>query len=200
MLFRSPFTYDKLGPYYKYDPDASKKLLIEAGFPDGKFKTAGIRLEFGAPTYTALAQVLQDSLKKNGIEFDLLSLDNSAYQQKWFFRTYDNLTLNHWIAPDYTLSWFARIKFATSGPQNISFIESPQVDEIIRSIKVTTDPAKLKQYGKALWDFDTLGAYSLWVGQQQGYTPAASRVRNLMLRVGVVRVFPWLADAPRTAP
>ncbi|MSQ32079.1 MAG: ABC transporter substrate-binding protein [Dehalococcoidia bacterium] len=197
-----PFTFDKLGPYYKYDPEAAKKLLIEAGYPDGKFKLAGAKLEYGQPSYTAISQVLQDSLKANGIEIELGPLDNSAYQQKWFFRTYDNLTLNHWIAPDYTLNWFAQIKFSTAGAQNISLIDDPAVNETIRNIKLTTDPAKLKQLGKSLWDFDTLGSYTVWVGASQAYTPTSSRSRNVLLRTGAggVRIFPWLADAPRTSP
>ena len=100
------------------------------------------------------------------------------------------------------MNWFAQIKYSTNGPQNISFIDDPAVNETIRSIKLTTDPAKLQQLAKSLWDFDTLGSYTIWVGAQQAYVPTSSRLRNVLLRTGAggVRIFPWLADAPRTSP
>ena len=201
LVSQEPFTYDKLGPWYKYDPEAAKKLMIEAGFPDGKFKRPGVKLEFGA-SYLDRALAYQDVLKQNGIEFELLQLDNPQYQTKWFFRTYEDLTFNHWIAPDFTLAWFAQIKFSSGGSQNIAFIEDPKVDEVIKNIKSTSDPAKLREYAKFLWDFDTLNVYTLWAGQQQGYTVRSGRTRNYMLRVAPdgIRAFPWLADAPRTSP
>ncbi len=201
LVSTEPFKYDDLGPWYKYDPEQAKKLLIEAGFADGKFKKPGVKLEFGA-SYIDRALAYQDVLKSNGIEFELNQLDNPQYQTKWFFRTYEDLTFNHWIAPDYTLAWFAQIKFHSGGPQNISFLEDPKIDETIKNIKSTSDPAKLREYAKVLWDFDTLNVNTIWAGQQQGYTVRSGRTKNYMIRVAPdgIRAFPWMTDAPRTTP
>ncbi|WP_321454459.1 ABC transporter substrate-binding protein [uncultured Cohaesibacter sp.] len=57
-------------PMYKYDPDLAKKLLSEAGYPDG-FKTS-IRVLSTSP-FVNVATALQASLAKGGIEVEILT-------------------------------------------------------------------------------------------------------------------------------
>ncbi len=200
LVSDKPLTYADLGPDYKYDPEAAKQLLIKEGFADGKMKTPA-KLIFGT-SYADRVVVYQAALKTNGIEFDLDPVDIPTYQTGWFFRNHQDLTLNHWIAYDYSLIWFANIKFQKDGPQNQSFIDDPEVERIVKAVKVTTDAAKLKEYAKFLWDFDTRHSYNLWAGQQVAYTIRSPRVRNLYSRTasGTVRTWPWITDAPRTSP
>ncbi len=200
LVSDQPFKYEDLGPDYKYDPEAAKQLLIKEGFPDGKMKTSA-KLIFGT-SYQDRVVVYQAALKTNGIEFELDPVDIPTYQTGWFFRNHQDLTLDHWISYDYSLIWFANIKFQKDGPQNQSMIDDPEVERVVKEIKLTTDPAKLKQHGKFLWEFATRKSYTLWAGQQVAYTIKPPRIKNDVVRTasGGVRTWPWLTDAPRTAP
>ena len=58
-----------LGPYWRYRPDEAKKLLAEAGYPNG-FKTTLFYYEY-FPQMTSQIQLVQQDLKRNlNIELD----------------------------------------------------------------------------------------------------------------------------------
>ena len=198
-------TLEDFGPYYKYNLAESKKLLIEAGYKDGKFKITG-GIEFGDSSYyTPFAQVMQQQLKANGIEVELVTLTGAAYFTKWFLRTYEDMTMNHTLTGDYTLNWYAQNKYRLEGSHNPAFIRGPEIDKVISEIKVTTDPAKHKQQAKVLWDFDTLGSYNIWFPQEPGFAVTSARTRNYIVRTGGDSFtggvyYYWLADATRNAP
>ncbi len=199
-----PFAYEDYGPYYKYDPEAAKKLLIEAGFADGKFKSPG-KLFIGSQSYVAQATVMKELLGKNNIEFDLETVDAAAYYTAWFLRSFSDLSMNHILTGDYSLNWFAQNKFRAGASHNQSRIDDPEVEKVIKSIKVTTDPVKLREYAKFLWDFDTLGAWNIWIPKDYGISVTSGHIRNYTIRTGgcgftCAIEFVWLSDAPRTAP
>ncbi len=197
-----PFKYEDLGPWYKYDPEASKKLLIEAGYANGRFQSPG-PLFIGSPSYVAQMTVAQELLKKNNILYDLNTVDTATYYQAYFERTFPDLSMSHWITGDYSLNWFAN-KMQKDNPHDTSRINDPKVEETIKAIKQTTDPAKLKEYARFLWDFDTLNVYYLWIPKDIGYGAVSSRVNSFTLRTGdsFTSNLPlmWLSDAPRTSP
>ncbi|MSQ32427.1 MAG: ABC transporter substrate-binding protein [Dehalococcoidia bacterium] len=202
-----PFTLADLGPYAKYAPGEAKQLLIDAGFPEGKMKIKS-SLEFAAGTGTTshgvFAQNLQQSYKQFGIEFDLVSLPQAAYYSKWYLRTYEDLSLGFINTGDYSLLWYSQNKFLDNALQNISIVSDPEVQKVVKAIKVEWDPIKLREYAKFLWDFDTLGSWNIWVPVQGEFNLYSPRTRSFAIRKGAsytgLRMLPWLADANRTGP
>jgi ABC-type transport system substrate-binding protein len=200
-----PFTPEELGPYWKFNPAEAKRLLIEAGFPDGKMKIAS-PMDFATPnpTFALQSQILQQLLKESGIQLDLISLTNIEYYNKWYLRRFEDLTMNFVNTGDYGLNWYAQNRFKTGGFQNMSFIEDAEVDKVVAQIQVESDPAKLRQLARFLWDYDIQGSWQIWIQNETQFTLHNSRVRNFLNRAGggfaAPTYFYWLSDAPRTAP
>lgn len=199
LVSDKPFKPDDMGPYYKFNPTEAKKLLIAAGFPEGKL-VISTPFKF-TPDRAPLAQVLQQQLKGNGVELPLLSEDNSTHFSGYYIRAYQDLTPTYQVRTDFTLNWYAENKFSPQSTQNTPFIDDPEINKTVREIKVTLDKAKSQQLAKILWDFDTLGVYNIWMPLIDNFAARSPRVRNLTNRwSGGGRPMPWLADAPRTTP
>ena len=200
----TPFTPAELGPYAQYNPAEAKKLLIEAGFPDGKMKVGSPLDVIGSPSQVSRSQVLQDLLKQNGVEMAIQPLDPTTYYSKWYLHNYADIGYTYINTGDWSLNWFAQNKYLTGATQNTSLIDDPEVQRVVKEIKTTTDPAKLRQLARFLWDFDTLGSWNVFLPADYAYQVTSGRVRNFTLRTGAtfsdVRVMVWLTDAPRTAP
>ena len=72
-------------PYVKPDIEGAKKLLAEAGYPGGGFKIE-IKCSPQYPAFVATALVVQDSVKKLGV-------DAQVVQQEWGAFVADNATV-----------------------------------------------------------------------------------------------------------
>ena len=203
LVSDEPFTFDKLGPYYKYDPAAAKKLLIEAGFADGKVSVATTLL-FAVPSHTARATVVQTLWKSEGISLEIQASDFATYSPYYYLRSHQDVTLAFQNTGDFSLNWYAQNKFSANANQNSAYINDSEIEKAVKAIKTTTDAAQLRQFARQLWDFDTLGAWNIWLPAERSYAVVAPRVRNYTVRAGNTytggAIIPWLTDAPRTSP
>ena len=205
LVSSEPFTFDKLGPYYKFNPAEGRKLLIEAGFPDGKMKIP-TPMAHGGGQYPDRALAFQALWKEQGIEFALLSQDQATYNPYYFSRPFQDIGLTHHIGAQGNLNWFALNKYHPDASQNTSWVNDPEMNKIIAEVKVTLDPARTRQLARFIWDFDTLGSYNIWTGTaSETYSIVSAHMRNWTPRRGggnghVNEPVPWLSDAPRTSP
>lgn len=203
LVSDEPFAVDKLGQYLRYNPQESKKLRIEAGFPDGKIKVPS-PFTFAHPSMTLMATTYQALLKPEGIEFELEPLDFSTYAPYYYQRQFKDIAITFQNGNDGSLIFTAVQKFQKDSSQNTSLIDDPAIEQLIKDIRVTTDPAKLRAFAKTLWDYDTQNVFYIWPPQGTSYMPVQPRVRNWTLRANDAftssQYYPWLADAPRNAP
>lgn len=199
-----PLAFDDYGPYYKYNPEESKRLRIEAGFTDSKIKVPTPLVYINTGASPAQAQAIQQLWKDEGISLDLLGMDLTAFSPYHLGRKNEDVGLTYTQA-DTSLNWFAQNKFREESMFNLSWVRDSEMARLAEEVRITTDPARLRQIARAFWDFDTLGSWNIWLPITWGYTAAQPRVRNLTLRnlgannVGTA-LYPWLADALRTVP
>ncbi len=127
-----------------YDPAASKRLLAEAGYPDGFRCTLWalpIIREY-MPDGMKAAQIIQNDLKKIGIVTDIVSYEWNEYLDRLYAGEHD-LALMGWIAdiPDPDNFFFMLDKTVADQKQsnNIAFYRSDEMYKLIRTGKTTTN-------------------------------------------------------------
>jgi len=129
-----------------YDPARSKKLLAEAGFPNGfkcSFWIFDITRDY-MPNGKLAGQMIQDDLKAVGIETQIVS-----YPWQEFLRRRNNgeheITLAGWVgdAPDPHFFFYPLLDKTSAEKRpstNAAFYKSEEMHQLIKQGKETNDP------------------------------------------------------------
>jgi peptide/nickel transport system substrate-binding protein len=133
----SPDEVQKLQPF---DPAQAKKLLAEAGYPDG-FTTKMIVTNGYSDTVVREAQWVQEDLAKVGIKVEIDMQDYATYFTKsWAGKDYAmgaGLQTPWLTADDMLISqWYSK------GGRNWFNINDPQLDQSILAQRAVQDPGK----------------------------------------------------------
>ena len=149
VISRSIFGHKEVGRY-EYNPEKSKQLLAEAGYPDG------IKLpEFTSPTmntFITKATYIQEELRKVGIELPINQTDMAT----WYGTVFQNLNpITHtvYVAKPhagealYTFFYGPSGVGKPTGSFNVSHYD--QADDLILQAEETTDDAEAEEiYGQ----------------------------------------------------
>lgn len=140
---------------YPYDPEMAKKLLAEAGYPDG-FKTEIWAMPVARPynpNGRKVAEIMQAQLAKVGIEVEIVSYEWGTYLDKCDYGEHQAAMLG-WTGdngdPDNFL-WVLLSKQAAEKPAgNIAFWKNDEFTDLIAEAKQEMDVAKRTElYEKA---------------------------------------------------
>ncbi len=117
-------------PGYKHDPAAAKKLLAEAGYPNG-FKTS--IWTNNNPVRIKYAEIFQEQLRKVGIECSIEIMEFAPYLNRTALGEHDMFMLG-WVAvtgdADYGMySLFHSSQFGDAG--NRTFYKNAEVDRLL---------------------------------------------------------------------
>ena len=141
------WSYDDTIEDYAYDPKLAKKLLTEAGYPDG-FKTTLWALPVPRPYIPdgrALAEVIQSEFRNIGIEAKIITYDWGTYLEKTKNGEHDMAMLG-WSAdlgdPD-NFFYFLLSKSSAEKPAgNIAFYRSDEMQDVLERARATSDKDK----------------------------------------------------------
>jgi ABC-type transport system substrate-binding protein len=127
MLFGG-LTPDEAGELAPYDPDAAKKLLAEAGYPNG-FDVQLTTTDGYGPAVVNAAQWVQEDLKTIGINTTLRVLDYSTWFTTWAKEDYAiGYSLSSaFLSADEWLSSY----YLSNGSRNWFNINDPKLDQMI---------------------------------------------------------------------
>ena len=135
----------------EYNPAEAKKLLAEAGFPDGKgFPEVEMYFREARPDIRIVAEAASSQLKQNlGVTAKLRTMEWGAYLDKW----------NNKEIPFYHMRWgadyldpenFLSFMLATYGPENKLGYSNPEFDALCRKGDALPDgDERLKAYADA---------------------------------------------------
>ena len=145
FLLRSYYTdlYDEKHPcgntLWKYDPDGAKKLLEEAGYPNG-FKFTFLSRSSGEDKFLA---PFSAALEKCGVKMDIVRKDFASWMRDMdtfsFYMTWAAWGASLIRTPE--MSWHSR-EGRRRGGNNITGIAIPEVDALIEREKTMTSVAE----------------------------------------------------------
>lgn len=142
---------------FEFDPDQAKKLMAEAGFPNGKgFPKLTLYINEGGSINTIVATALQNQLKENiGVEIVIEPLQFDVLLER-FAKGETDFTRTAWIADYPDPSNFLSIFYGKNVPDdpharsipNFSRYKNPVFDEFLEKGMAAIDPMEQIMYYK----------------------------------------------------
>ncbi|MCY6482785.1 peptide ABC transporter substrate-binding protein [Clostridium aestuarii] len=133
--------------YFKAEGDVeeAKKLLAEAGYPDGKgFPTLTIMYNTNEG-HQNVAQAVQDMWRKNlGINIELKNQEWKVFQKTRTSKNYE-IARHGWVG-DYVDPMTFLDMWVTGGGNNDAGYSNPEYDKLIKAAKSEIDAAKRMEY------------------------------------------------------
>lgn len=129
----------KWEPFYKVDLERAKKLLAEAGHPNG-FQMTLLTIPT-LPTMFTNAQVVQAQLKKIGIDVKVESVEYALWIQRWQKKEWDATVNTTGGYPDPDTAFYRAFH---SKAQNWNNYNNPDVDKLLDQGRAESDTAKRK--------------------------------------------------------
>jgi peptide/nickel transport system substrate-binding protein len=136
---------DKLGASaaaYRHDPAAARKLLAEAGYPNGfktkLYSTVGYGSDFASRT-----ELVKDMLSKVGIEASIVLQEYPVWIAKTYKGDYDGMVhIPTWTLGD-EFEWLAT--YTPGDTRNQTHLNDPRVTDLVKAIgEAPTDQARAK--------------------------------------------------------
>lgn len=139
---------------YPYDPEKAKKLLAEAGYPQG-FKAKLWSPQGRYPKDFELAQAVQQQLKKVGVDCTLDTMEWAAYlaaTRKPPEENESELFLIGWAPSTAEARWILYPLYTTEQwvpkGNNRSFFSNKEFDELVNKFTRATNKAEMDKYLK----------------------------------------------------
>jgi ABC-type transport system substrate-binding protein len=144
------FSYDTTFKGLPYDPEASKKLLAEAGFPEGKgLPPLTLYFREQQPDLRKTAEVIKEQLGAVGINIQLNEMEWGAYLR---LNEQKKMDLFHmrWAADYLDPQNFLSLLLTTKGTENYTSYSNPAFDALCAQADAESDLAKRTElYRKA---------------------------------------------------
>jgi peptide/nickel transport system substrate-binding protein len=137
---------------YPYDPERAKKLLAEAGYPNGFSTTLWVpESGSGMQAPVAMSTIMQSNLKAVGVNVSLQTMEWGAYLAKLRTKEQELFALS-WMAgtedPDMVMYPLLHSSQWTPVGPNRALYKNARFDALLQQARLTTDQAKRAQLYK----------------------------------------------------
>jgi peptide/nickel transport system substrate-binding protein len=166
------------GPWWQYRPAEAKKLLAEAGHPNG-FETTLFYYEY-FPQMTSQVQLVQQDLKKNlNINVKITKLDYTTYYGRYVESKWDGMSWGfqsgHAIGLDERTYQYLHSK----STKNFFRVNDPVLDELTTKLRRTPDRAEQRALAKKVVDREYDQVLRLWMPYDNGFLVFQPHMRNV---------------------
>jgi len=176
---------DQLGPgakYYRHDPKEARRLLAEAGFPNGLKTVLHCTSGYGSDAVDSY-QMLQRQLKDGGIDAELKLQEYGAYMATTFNGKYEGMA----VGP-FSITWEPHSNlygmYMPEQGRNSSHVSDPKIISMLREQMRTRD---MEARRKIIFDIqryaaeqqyyvylNSIGATASWPSYLKNYAPNLS--------------------------
>jgi len=170
-------TAAQLGPWWQFRPAEAKKLLAEAGHPNG-FETTLFYYEY-FPQMTSQVQLVQQDLKKNlNINLKITKLDYTSYYGRYVDGKWDGMAWGfqsgHAVGVDERTYQYMHSK----STKNFFRVNDPVIDELTTKLRQTPDRAEQRVITKKIVDRELDQVSRMWMPADAGFLVVQPSVRN----------------------
>ncbi len=170
-------TAAQLGPWWQHKPAEAKKLLAEAGHPNG-FETTLFYYEY-FPQMTSQVQLVQQDLKKHlNINVKITKLDYTTYYGRYAEGKWDGMCWGfksgHAVGLDEQTYQYMHSK----STKNFFRCADPVIDELVVKLRQTADRADQRAITKKIVDREFDQVLRMWMPYDNGYLLFQPHVRN----------------------
>ena len=164
------------GPYVQYNPEAAKKLLAEAGFPNG-FETEIIVRQMAGDQQATFDMMVFQWEKNLNVKAKFNVMESTASRKKWFDRTYPAMIIGQGTpATDWDSYTYG---FMYSGSRsNYAMINHPEVDQIVTQARSTFDVEKQRELYTRLFEISEDQIFRLNMATRYWFTLYGEDVEN----------------------
>ena len=170
-------TLAQLGPWWQYRPAEAKKLLAEAGHPNG-FETTLFYYEY-FPQMTSQVQLVQQDLKRNlNIDVKITKLDYTTYYGRYVDPKWEGMSWGfqsgHAIGLDERTYQYMHSK----STKNFFRVNDPVIDELTTKLRQTPGQADQRALTKKIVDREFDQVLRMWMPYDNGFLVFQPHVRN----------------------
>jgi len=155
-------TAKDLGPYWQYRPAEAKKLLAEAGYPNG-FETTLFYYEY-FPQMTSQVQLVQQDLKRNlNIDVNISKLDYTTYYGRYVEGKWDGMAWGFQSGHAVGLDERTYVFMHSKSTKNFFRVNDPIVDELTVKLRQTADRAEQRATARRIEDREHDQVLRMWM-------------------------------------
>jgi peptide/nickel transport system substrate-binding protein len=170
-------TAAELGPYWQYKPAEAKKLLTEAGHPNG-FETTLFYYEY-FPEMSSQVQLVQQDLKKNlNIEIKISKLDYTTFYGRYAEGKWDGMAWGFKTGYATGLDEQTYQYMHSKSSKNYWRFSDPVIDELVTKLRRTPDRAEQRAITKKVLNREHDQVTRMWMPYDAGFLVWQPYLRN----------------------
>jgi len=173
-----PPTLAQLGPWVQHRPAEAKKLLTEAGHPNG-FETTLFYYEY-FPQMTSQIQLVQQDLKRNlNINVKITKMDYTSYYGRYVESKWDGMSWGFQSGHAVGLDERTYHYLHSRSTKNFFRVNDPAIDELVTKLRQTPDRAEQRVVTKKIVDREFDQVLRMWMPYDNGFLAFQPPLRNM---------------------